>query len=70
MLILLVLVLIWLWRNKRPGLPTPKKSKPATAHPLTMVACSHCSVHVPAGEAIPGKKGLYCSEEHRRASEG
>ena len=69
MVILLVLVLIWLWRNKRPGLPTPKKPKPATAHPL-MVACAHCSVHIPKGEAILGKKGLYCSDEHRRASEG
>jgi len=67
---LLVLVLIWLWRNKRPGLPRPNKSKPTTAHPQTMVACIHCAVHIPAGEAIPGKKGLYCSEEHRRAAEG
>jgi uncharacterized protein len=68
--ILLALVLIWLWRTKRPGLPTSKKKAPMTAKPLTMVACAHCAVHVPAGDAIEGKQGLYCSEEHRRISEG
>jgi uncharacterized protein len=70
LVILLVLVLIWLWRNKRPGLPKAKKTKVAPSNPLTMVACAYCSVHIPAGEAVHGKKGLFCSEEHRRASEG
>jgi uncharacterized protein len=69
MIILLVLAVIWLWRTKRPGLPPSKKTTPTATNPLTMVACVHCSVHVPAGDTVPGKKGLYCSEEHRRASE-
>ena len=70
MVILLLLAVIWLWRTKRPGLPTSKKMTPTAPNPLTMVACAHCSVHVSAGETVPGKKGLYCSEEHRRVSEG
>jgi len=69
MIILLVLAVIWLWRTKRPGLPPSKKTASTTPNPLTMVACANCAVHVPAGDAVPGKKGLYCSEEHRRASE-
>jgi uncharacterized protein len=70
MLILLVLALIWLWRTKRPGASVPHKKAPTDHAPLVMVACAHCAVHLPKGDAIQGEKGLYCSEEHRRVSEG
>lgn len=69
-IILLVLAVIWLWRTKRPGASAPHKKKPTDRAPLEMVACTHCAVHLPAGDAAQGKKGLYCSEEHRRVSEG
>jgi len=70
MIILLVLVCIWLWRNNRPQLPRSKKPTGTPTGALDMVRCAHCSVHVPSTETIQGKKGLYCSEEHRLRAEG
>ena len=69
MIILLVLAVIWLWRTKRPG-ALPHKKDTSDRAPLEMVACTHCAVHLPAADAVSGRKGLYCSEEHRRALEG
>jgi uncharacterized protein len=36
--------------------------------PPTMLACSHCGVHLPRDEALEGSDGqAYCSEAHRVA---
>jgi uncharacterized protein len=34
-----------------------------------MVACSHCGLHLPRGEALPAAGGHFCSEAHRAAFE-
>ena len=70
MVIVLVLVCIWLWRTHRPQLPRANKPMGKPTGTLDMVSCAHCSVHVPSAEAVQGKKGLYCSEEHRQRAEG
>lgn len=62
-----VLVAVWLWRNNRRG----EKARPAApprplAAPQDMVRCPMCSVHLPRNEALPGSDGqLYCCHEHR-----
>ncbi len=73
-----VLVAIYIWRNNRrlgndggtgkPGRPAGKPRKPTG--PTVMVACPHCGTHLPETEAIKGRDGAYCSDEHRRLSEG
>ena len=34
-----------------------------------MVSCGHCGLHLPKGEAVVGKHGLYCCLEHQRQAE-
>ncbi|MFY7867811.1 PP0621 family protein [Roseateles sp.] len=38
-------------------------------HSLTMVTCSHCGLHLPRDEALPGKGGVFCGPAHRAAFE-
>ncbi|WP_366143486.1 PP0621 family protein [Rhodoferax sp.] len=70
-LILLVALLgVWLWRSNREEKSRLKEQKPRAAPaPLQTVACSLCAVHVPALEAVQGKKGAYCCLEHRQRAE-
>ncbi|MFN4103415.1 MAG: PP0621 family protein [Tepidimonas sp.] len=48
-------------RRATPAAPPP---------PSQMITCRHCGVHLPAGDAVRGAVGLYCSDEHRRLAEG
>lgn len=66
-----------LWRHQRQSqrreratdTPSPKAPAPPAA-PDTIITCRHCGVHLPAGDAVRGVVGLYCSDEHRRLAEG
>jgi uncharacterized protein len=65
-----VLLGIWLWRSNREGKAGLKpKNPPASRAPLEMLGCSLCDVHVLASDAIQGKKGIYCCQEHRQRAE-
>lgn len=68
-----VLVAIWFWRqgrktdnDKPPLAPRPAEPLPP---PTAMVVCLHCGTHLPETEAVCGRQGAYCSEEHRRLRE-
>ena len=37
-----------------------------TAQSVTMVACSHCGVHLPKNEAVYKGKSYFCCSEHLR----
>lgn len=81
LVLLVVLVAVWVWRHNRaiesdkdteeasPSRPQ-RNAPPASAAPAPMLACRHCGVHLPAGDAVSGKLGGYCSAEHRRLNEG
>ncbi len=63
---------VWLWRTGRSGSPKrASKRPPPAAEPrqADMVRCLHCSVHLPATEAVPGRLGPYCNLEHRQLAE-
>jgi len=65
LLILLIAGLVlWLVRRarRRPG----SGSAPETAVE-PMVACAHCSLHIPHPEACWDRDIPYCGEAHRRA---
>lgn len=63
-----VMVALWVWRNNRrvdrpehPAAPPPPLSPPQD-----MVRCPVCSVHLPRTDALAGPDGrLYCCQEHR-----
>ncbi len=65
-----VLVAFWIWRNNRLGDRDASRKPPqAPQSPAIMVACAHCGMHLPSVEAVQGNRGVYCCHEHRRLSE-
>jgi uncharacterized protein len=70
LLFFIFMVLLWQWRQARqPKVrQAERKSAPGTGA-VDMVRCAHCGLHLPASDAIQGRKALYCSAEHRKAQE-
>ncbi len=67
-LLLAVLVLFYLLRGRaarrfRPPVPPP----PGAPH--AMLQCAQCGLHLPSGEALPGRGGVFCGAAHRAAYE-
>jgi uncharacterized protein len=61
-------------REDRGGAPSPSPSASSTPPPPareleSMVSCVECGTHLPAGEAVPGRGGPFCSVAHRAAHE-
>lgn len=72
LLLAVVLLAAWAWRSARrdaPGADRPPSPPPAPPDPQEMVRCAHCGVHLPRGDAVVGRIGLYCSQEHRQSAE-
>lgn len=72
LLVLIVVVIgIWVWRSNRAG----EKSEPRPAKPrdtdaaVDMLGCNVCGLHCPRDDAIVGRKGVYCSIQHRDQAE-
>ena len=65
LLILVVVVGVLWWMLRRPRV-TSKKAE-ATREPATFVACAHCGVHLPSGDAVRDGEHHYCSDTHRIA---
>lgn len=66
----IVLLVVWLWRSgRRSEQRSDQAAPPAPPGPQEMVRCAHCGVHLPHGDAIVGRIGLYCSSEHRQLAE-
>ena len=70
----IVLVALWLWRNNRrvdKQQQPPPAAQPPLAPPQDMVRCPVCSVHLPRTDALAGPDGrLYCCQEHRLRAGG
>jgi len=71
MLLLVIVVVAWLALGRRGPPPPlsrgPAKSK-APSDPQVMLACAHCSVHLPQADAQFDSAGRpFCSEAHRLA---
>jgi uncharacterized protein len=71
-LLLVVLAVLWFWRNARgSGTPRAGKKPGGDALPQDMVRCPVCSVHLPRSDALPGPDGqLYCCAAHREHARG
>jgi len=69
LLILIVLALLW-WVRRQTGASASRTSGAAQPKPQEpMLACAHCGLHIPRGEALPGRGGVFCGEAHRAAYE-
>lgn len=73
LVLIAVLVGVWLFRSNRRAPRNPAKSERSSANPavaqLEMVRCLHCDVHLPKSDAVTGRRGIYCSLEHRQRAE-
>ena len=67
LLIGIALLVLWVLRGKRPQVPPARPPEPAAKEP--MLACAQCGLHLPQGEALPGRGGVVFSEAHRSADE-
>lgn len=59
-------------REERGGAAPSPSASPAAAPAReleSMVSCAECGTHLPAGEAVPGRGGQFCSVAHRAAHE-
>jgi uncharacterized protein len=75
--LLLALAVVWLFyspalrgRRSTPSRPQPDRAPNRAAPPAIedMVACAHCGVHLPSGDALRDGHGTpYCSPAHRQA---
>ncbi|HUG24602.1 PP0621 family protein [Piscinibacter sp.] len=65
-LILIVVVVLWLARASR-RVPPPSAPRGGAQPPKkeAMLECAQCGLHLPRGEALPGRGGVFCSDAHR-----
>jgi uncharacterized protein len=68
LLILIILLVLWLARASRrvpPPEPPPRRGDEPPRQKEAMLECAQCGLHLPKGEALPGRGGVFCSEAHR-----
>lgn len=71
LLVLAVIVIAFLaWRagrgSARPRSPGNPREEPRA---IEMVRCDLCGVHCPKTDALAGRRGLYCTAQHRSQAE-
>ena len=71
LLIVIVLAVLCLARagRRRVNPPAARPGPGAPSAREAMVSCAQCGLHLPSGEALPGRGGVFCSEGHRAAYE-
>jgi len=69
LLVVVVIAVLWLARGGRRRVASSDPTSPPLPPQQTMVACSQCGLHLPRGDALPGRGGLFCGEAHRAAYE-
>jgi len=69
LLVLLVVGIgVWLLLRGRDKPPAPRDGRRRTGKPEEIVACAHCGLHLPRGDAVVDAAGRpFCSDAHRLA---
>lgn len=57
-------IVLW-WKQQQRGRPAEPPPQPKGAEPEAMVRCAECGLHLPVSQTLPGRGGVFCSEEHR-----
>jgi len=70
-LFLVIFLVAWKWRSSRTAdqIASQRERERKAAVPTEMVECARCGVHLPAKDAVTGKRGIYCGETHRAQAE-
>jgi uncharacterized protein len=70
LLFFIFMLLAFQWRQARAAkVKRAARKDAAAAGAVPMVACAHCGVHLPTGDALTGARGVYCRAAHRQARE-
>jgi len=69
LIVVAVVALLWLLGGLRRRVAPPPAKTSGSSAPQEMVACAQCGVHLPRGESLPGRGGVFCGEAHRAAFE-
>jgi uncharacterized protein len=70
LVLLLLLCVVFMSRSSRKASNKPAGKHGGADRPaIEMLPCRWCSVHVPAGDAVRGKHGAYCSVAHQQKAE-
>ena len=72
LLIVIVLAVLFIARAARQRVadkPPPRAPDPATEDEPMLLACAQCGTHLPRGESLPGRGGVFCDEAHRATYE-
>lgn len=73
-----VLVGFWIWRSNRANerlderrseRESDKQVHGSTEDAVDMVGCDLCGLHCPRTDLVVGRKGVYCSQQHRNQAE-
>lgn len=64
LVVLIVLVVLAVWLVRRALRSPPGGGESPALREGELVACAHCGLHLPRGEAREAAGKLYCSEEH------
>jgi len=67
-LLIVVVVGIWWFRNRQVQVHKAG-DPPQPATPQDMLRCTQCGIHLPDSEAIKGRNGSYCCQDHLRQAE-
>jgi len=76
LLVGLLVAVVWLVRAGRRGSrrgdssASPRAGEPSEPPREAMVACEHCGVNLPQGDALFSDERWYCSDAHRDAHSG
>lgn len=68
LVLLVIVVAVGIWRNKRrppPAQPASTSAKRKLLTPQDMVECAHCGLHLPRSEALSEHGTFFCSAEHQ-----
>ena len=71
LILAVVMIAVFVWRSNREG-RNPPASRPRDGgefKAIEMVRCDVCGVHCPRTDALAGKRGVYCTAQHRSQAE-
>lgn len=73
LVLIVVMVGIWIWRSNRAAeRAEEEKERKPRARPtsaIDMGRCDLCGMHCPDDDLIKGRRGAYCSTQHRDQAE-
>ena len=71
LILTVVLIAIFVWRSNREARkpPTSRPGEGGAFKAIEMVRCDVCGVHCAKIDSLAGKRGVYCTAQHRSQAE-